>query len=120
MARWRAWARGGAAVFSCGAVAVLTACSAAPQAAPKPASVTSSAGRATPSATASPSGSAGLAAPLTGLAVSAALAAAGRSDGPPPPLFTYRGPDAPLASAGETRPTSVRVDAPGQPEQRWD
>ena len=50
----------------------------------------------------------------------AALAAAGKSDGPPPGLFFYRDPGAPLASAKQTHPTSVRLDAPGQPEQRWD
>ena len=58
---------------------------------------------------------------IGGLTVStAALAAAGRSDGPPPGLFSYRAPGAPLASAEETHPTSVRVDVPGQPAQRWD
>jgi Protein of unknown function (DUF3048) N-terminal domain/Protein of unknown function (DUF3048) C-terminal domain len=50
----------------------------------------------------------------------AALAAAGKSDGPPPGLFFYRDPGAPLASAKQTHPASVRLDAPGQPEQRWD
>ena len=56
----------------------------------------------------------------SGLTVStAALAAASRSDGPPPSLFTYRLPGGPLASTRETHPTSVRVDIPGQPEQRW-
>ena len=50
----------------------------------------------------------------------AALAAAGKSDGPPPGLFFYRDPGAPLASAKQTHPASVRLDVPGQPEQRWD
>jgi len=49
----------------------------------------------------------------------AALAAAGKSDGPPPQLFTYRAPGESLASARESYPTSVRVDIPGQPAQRW-
>src|SRR6185437_7489411 len=56
-----------------------------------------------------------------GLTVSTAAAvAAGRSDGPPPPLFSYRAATAPLASARVTHPASVRVDVPGQPELRWD
>jgi Protein of unknown function (DUF3048) C-terminal domain len=56
-----------------------------------------------------------------GLTVStAAVAAAGRSDGAPPPLFSYRAPGEPLASARVTHPASVRVDVPGQPELRWD
>jgi len=56
-----------------------------------------------------------------GLTVSAvALAAAGRSDGPPPPLFSYRAPGTSLASTQQTYPTSVRVDIPGQPTQQWD
>jgi len=56
-----------------------------------------------------------------GLRVStAALAAAGRSDGPPPGLFGYRPPGDPLASAGQTRPASVRVAAPGEPAEQWD
>jgi Protein of unknown function (DUF3048) N-terminal domain/Protein of unknown function (DUF3048) C-terminal domain len=50
----------------------------------------------------------------------AALAAAGKSDGPPPGLFFYRDPGVPLASAKQTRPASVRLDVPGQQEQRWD
>ena len=50
----------------------------------------------------------------------AALAAAGRSDGPPPELFGYRQPGDPLASAGQTRPASVRVAAPGEPAEQWD
>jgi DUF3048 family protein len=55
-----------------------------------------------------------------GLTVStAALAGADRSDGPPPPLFSYRAPGNPLASAGQTHPTSVRVNVPGQPPQQW-
>ena len=55
-----------------------------------------------------------------GLTVStAALAAADRSDGPPPPLFSYRQPGEPLASARQTHPTSVRLDIPGQPAQQW-
>lgn len=55
-----------------------------------------------------------------GLTVStAALAAAGRSDGPPPALFSYRSPGSPLASARETHPASVRVDVPGQPHEQW-
>jgi hypothetical protein len=49
----------------------------------------------------------------------AALAAAGRSDGPPPGLFGYRQPGDSLASAGETHPTSVRVAAPGEPAEQW-
>jgi hypothetical protein len=56
-----------------------------------------------------------------GLTVStAALAAAGRSDGPPPELFGYRQPGDSLASAGQTHPTSVRVEAPGEPAEQWD
>jgi len=55
-----------------------------------------------------------------GLTVSTAvLAADGRSDGPPPELFYYRAPGTSLASVGETHPTSVRVDIPGQPAQQW-
>ena len=55
-----------------------------------------------------------------GLTVStAALAAAGRSDTPPPELFYYRQPGASLASAQETHPASVRVEIPGQPTQQW-
>jgi hypothetical protein len=55
-----------------------------------------------------------------GLTVSpAAVAAAGRSDGPPPGLFLYRAPGASLASAGEAHPTSVRVEIPGKPTARW-
>jgi hypothetical protein len=49
----------------------------------------------------------------------AALAAAGRSDGPPPELFGYRQPGDSLASADETHPTSVRVEAPGEPAEQW-
>ena len=48
-----------------------------------------------------------------------ALAATGRSDGPPPELFGYRQPGDSLASAGETHPTSVRVEAPGEPAEQW-
>lgn len=55
-----------------------------------------------------------------GLTVStAALAVAGKSDGPPPPLFSYRAPGESLASAQESHPTSVRVEIPGQPTQQW-
>jgi len=55
-----------------------------------------------------------------GLTVSTtALAAAGRSDGPPPELFGYRMPGDSLASADETHPTSVRVEAPGEPAEQW-
>ena len=55
-----------------------------------------------------------------GLTVSsAALASAGRSDGPPPPLFSYRAPGTSLASAQESHPASVQVDIPGQPAQQW-
>jgi hypothetical protein len=49
----------------------------------------------------------------------AALAAAGRSDSPPPELFYYRQPGASLASARETHPASVRVEIPGQPAEQW-
>jgi len=229
MASWDAWPRGAVAGFACGAVAVLAACSAGPKPSSAPAAATSSAARQTPAAAASPSGSAGPAAPLTGLAVTAAvaqrpavavvvsgaapaglgsadlvfaemsspvrylavfqsaeadvgpvtstrpmdgqalsvlhpltgyaggtssfisvldatkivdagyaghaslyssgpggltvstaaLAAADRSDGPPPPLFSYRQPGEPLASAGQTHPTSVRLYVPGQPAQQW-
>jgi Protein of unknown function (DUF3048) C-terminal domain/Protein of unknown function (DUF3048) N-terminal domain len=49
----------------------------------------------------------------------AALAAAGRSDGPPPELFGYRQPGDSLASADQTHPTSVRVTAPGEPAEQW-
>lgn len=56
-----------------------------------------------------------------GLTISTAAAvAAGRSDGSPPPLFSYRAATEPLASTQVTHPTSVRVDVPGQPERRWD
>jgi hypothetical protein len=56
-----------------------------------------------------------------GLRVStAALAAAGRSDGPPPELFGYRQPGDSLATASQTRPASVRVAAPGEPAEQWD
>jgi hypothetical protein len=48
-----------------------------------------------------------------------ALAAAGRSDGPPPGLLPYRTAGTPLASAGESHPTSVRITVPGQPVQQW-
>ena len=52
----------------------------------------------------------------SGLTVStSALAGADSSDGPPPPLFSYRTPAAPLASTQETHPTSVRLNIPGQP-----
>jgi len=55
-----------------------------------------------------------------GLTVStAALAAAGKSDRPPPPLFSYRAPGETLASVRETHPTSVQVEIPGQPTQQW-
>lgn len=55
-----------------------------------------------------------------GLTVSpAALAAAGRLDGPPPGLFLYRVPGTSLASVGEAHPTSVRVEIPGEPTVRW-
>jgi len=55
-----------------------------------------------------------------GLTVStAALAAAGRSDGPPPGLFSYRAPGTSLASMRETHPMSVRVETPGQPAEQW-
>ena len=55
-----------------------------------------------------------------GMTVStSALAAAGQSDGPPPELLPYRSAGAPLASAGESHPTSVRVTIPGQPVQQW-
>lgn len=56
----------------------------------------------------------------SGLTVStSALAGADSSDGPPPPLFSYRTPAAPLASTQETHPTSVRLNIPGQPAQQW-
>jgi hypothetical protein len=56
-----------------------------------------------------------------GLTVSAAaLAAAGSSDAPPPALFFYRPPSEPLATGHETHPTSVQVEVPGQPVERWD
>ena len=55
-----------------------------------------------------------------GLTVStAALAAADRSDGPPPELFSYRQPGTSLASVKESHPISVRVDVPGQPAEQW-
>ena len=55
-----------------------------------------------------------------GLTVStAALAAAGSSDAPPPALFFYRPPSEPLATGHETHPTSVQVEVPGQPTERW-
>ncbi len=55
-----------------------------------------------------------------GLTVStAAVAATGRSDGPPPPLFSYGALGTSLASAQETHPGSVRVDIPGQAPERW-
>src|SRR6266568_241484 len=49
----------------------------------------------------------------------AALAAAGTTDGPPPPLFTYRASGESLASVRETYPASVQVEIPGQPTQQW-
>jgi hypothetical protein len=56
-----------------------------------------------------------------GLTVStAALAAAGPSDAPPPALFFYRLPSEPLATGHETHPTSVQVEVPGQSAERWD
>jgi len=56
-----------------------------------------------------------------GLTVStAALAAAGRSDAPPPAPFSYRLPSESLATVHETHPTSVQVKVPGQPVERWD
>ena len=56
-----------------------------------------------------------------GLTIStAALATSTSNDGPPPGLFSYRGPGAALASERETHPTSVRIDIPGQqPAQQW-
>lgn len=55
-----------------------------------------------------------------GLTVStAAVAAAGKSDGPPPGLFSYRAPGESLASVHVTHPTSVQVDAPGVPAEQW-
>jgi hypothetical protein len=55
-----------------------------------------------------------------GLTVAPAmLAAAGGSDGPPPPLFSYRAPGQSLASAREVHPTSVKVVIPGQPTEQW-
>jgi Protein of unknown function (DUF3048) C-terminal domain/Protein of unknown function (DUF3048) N-terminal domain len=55
-----------------------------------------------------------------GLTVStSALAAAGGSDGPPPELLPYRTAGTPLASTGESHPTSVRITIPGQPGQQW-
>jgi hypothetical protein len=56
----------------------------------------------------------------SGLTVStAAVAASGTADAPPPGLFSYRGPGASLASVKETHPTSVRIDIPGQPAEQW-
>jgi hypothetical protein len=56
-----------------------------------------------------------------GVTVSTAtLAAAGRSAGPPPGLFSYGEAGASLASVQETHPASVRVDVPGQPAEQWD
>jgi len=55
-----------------------------------------------------------------GLTVStAALVAAGPSDAPPPALFSYRLPGAPLATVHETHPTSVKVEVPGQSVEQW-
>jgi hypothetical protein len=55
-----------------------------------------------------------------GLNVSpAALAAAGRSDRPPPGLFLYRAAGTSLASGRETHPTSVRIQIPGQQTEHW-
>lgn len=55
-----------------------------------------------------------------GLTVStSALAAAGKSDGPPPGLLPYRAAGAPLASTGVSHPTAVRITIPGQPVQQW-
>jgi hypothetical protein len=55
-----------------------------------------------------------------GLTVStAALAAAGKSDGPPPGMFSYRTPGESLASTRESHPTSVRVDVSGLPTEQW-
>ncbi len=49
----------------------------------------------------------------------AAVAASGKSDGPPPGLFSYRKPGDSLAAAHETHPTGVQVNVPGQPAERW-
>lgn len=55
-----------------------------------------------------------------GLDVStSALASVDRGDGPPPEVLSYRTPGTDLASVGESRPTSVRVEVPGQPTQQW-
>jgi hypothetical protein len=55
-----------------------------------------------------------------GLTVStAAVAASGESDGPPPALFSYRKADESLASAHETHLTEAQVTVPGQPAERW-
>lgn len=48
-----------------------------------------------------------------------AIAASGKSDGPPPELFSYRKPGDSLASAHETHPTEVQIDVPGQPADQW-
>jgi hypothetical protein len=55
-----------------------------------------------------------------GLTVStSALASAGGSDGPPPELLPYRTAGTPLASTGESHPTSLRISIPGQAAQQW-
>lgn len=55
-----------------------------------------------------------------GLTVSTvALTGAGKSDGPPPAMFSYRQPGESLASAAESYPTSVQVEIPGQPAEQW-
>jgi hypothetical protein len=55
-----------------------------------------------------------------GVTVSTAVvAASGKSDGPPPALFSYRKPGDSLASAKETHPTELQVSVPGQPTERW-
>jgi hypothetical protein len=57
---------------------------------------------------------------LVGLTVStAALAAAGGSDTPPPEVLPYRTAATTMASTGESHPTSVRIDLPGQAAQQW-
>jgi Protein of unknown function (DUF3048) N-terminal domain/Protein of unknown function (DUF3048) C-terminal domain len=55
-----------------------------------------------------------------GLTVSTVtLAAEDKSDGPPPPLFSYRAAGESLASVRVSHPTSVQVDIPGQPTEQW-
>jgi hypothetical protein len=49
----------------------------------------------------------------------AAIVASGKSNGPPPRLFSYRKPGDSLASTHETHATEVQVNVPGQLTEQW-